>query len=183
MFTRKRLAYVASTTLWKHQAIYKASVVCIGVAIATAGCRPQRLKPANLPTLIPVRVTVLQQSKPVTGAFVRLLPADASVPWNCGATTGDNGVAIIKTLGEFDGAPEGDYKVLITKIETPRTAGADLSNATPRKEPVESDSFHVIDPKYGAPNETTLEMKVAEGHSVASFDVGDPVRVPVERPR
>lgn len=155
----------------------------IALAAATAGCGVVRKKPANLPPLIPLAVTVLQQGIPVPDAFVRLLPIDASMPWSCGATTDANGVATIKTIGEFTGVPEGAYKVLITKLETPKTTGNDPLNLSVPSRRQRTESVNLIDPRYGLPNVTPLEVHVAKGSPAASFDVGPPVRVPIEPPR
>lgn len=147
------------------------------------GCQQSVEPPADLPPLFPLEVTVLQEGKPVPGAFVRLIPSDAGMPWSCGATTDEDGVASIKTIGEFDGAPAGDYKVLISKLEMPATTGTDLSNLDAPAKTQGSESFNLIDPKFSRPNTTPLEVKVAEGSEEASFDVGAAVREVVKGPR
>jgi hypothetical protein len=156
---------------------------CLLLFIVAGGCQRGPEKPPNLPPLLPLKVTVLQKGTPVPGAFVRLLPPDSNMPWSCGATTDANGIAAVKTIGEFDGAPEGDYKVLISKLELSKATGTDLSNLDAPAKTQASEDVNLIDPKYSRPNTTPLEVKVAEGNSEATFDVGAPVRTIVKGPR
>lgn len=157
----------------------------------SAGCQRAVDKPANLPELFPLTVTVLQEGTPVPGAFVRLIPEDPAMPWSCGATTDDGGEAVINTIGQYPGAPAGRYKVLISKLETPPTTGTDLSSLSVSKKPAApapaapagSESVNRIDPKFALPNATPLAIQVAEGQSKASFDVGAPVREAIKAPR
>jgi hypothetical protein len=150
--------------------------------VVVVGCQPVAETPSNLPPLLPLEVTVLQEGKPVSGAFVRLLPPDPNMPWSCGGTTGENGVAVIKTIGEYDGAPEGEYKVVISKLELPKLPESSLSNLDAPPPSTGSEGVNLIDPKYSRPNTTPLKVKVAEGNATASFDVGPAVREKVQGP-
>ena len=165
-------------------------ILSLTLALA-AGCQRAIEKPANLPQLFPLTVTVLQEGTPVPGAFVRLLPDDPAMPWSCGATTDAGGEAVIKTIGQYPGAPAGRYKVLISKLETPPTTGTDLSNLSVSRKPAApapappagTQSVNRIDPKFALPSATPLAIQVAEGQAEASFDVGAPVREAIKAPR
>jgi hypothetical protein len=152
------------------------------LAITTFGCRRSDDQPKNLPKLFPIVVTVHQEGTPVAGAFVRLVPTDASMPWSCGATTDTSGRAVIKTIGKFTGAPEGDYRVAISKLEMPAIAGSNMSNLDAPAASGQSDSFDLVDPKYSNPSTTPLEAKVGKDNPKVEFNVGPAVRTKREGP-
>ncbi len=156
--------------------------IVFALAITIFGCRRNDDRPTNLPPLFPIVVTVHQEGTPVAGAFVRLVPTDASMPWSCGATTDSSGRAVIKTIGKFAGAPEGDYKVAISKLEMPAVAGSNMSNLNAPANPGQSDSFDLVDPKYSNPSTTPLETKVGKDNPKVEFNVGPAVRTKREGP-
>jgi hypothetical protein len=156
--------------------------VVFALVITIFGCQRNDDRPTNLPPLFPIVVTVHQEGTPVAGAFVRLVPADANMPWSCGATTDSSGRAVIKTIGKFAGAPEGDYKVAISKLEMPAVAGSNMSNLNAPANPGQSDSFDLIDPKYSNPSTTPLETKVGKDNPKVEFNVGPAVRTKREGP-
>lgn len=156
--------------------------IVFALAMTTLGCGHSDDRPKNLPALFPIVVSVHQEGTPVAGAFVRLVPTDASMPWSCGATTDTSGRAVIKTIGKFTGAPEGDYKVAISKLEMPPVAGSNMSNLNAPASPGQSDSFDLIDPKYSNPSTTPLETHVGRDNPKVEFNVGPAVRTKREGP-
>ncbi len=90
------------------------SVACVLFCI---GCG--KAKPEGIPSLKPVTVTIVNGSTPIAGANVFLIPSGTSGAWSISGKTDDKGVAIINTSqGDWKqpGAPEGDFKVYITKL-------------------------------------------------------------------
>ena len=88
----------------------------IGI-ILIAGCGPKR--PDGVPALYPAKVTVKNGASPIAEANVFLVYQGAtSGSWSVSGVTDANGVAEITTSqGEWKskGAPEGEYKIYITK--------------------------------------------------------------------
>ena len=83
-----------------------------------SGCGGKK-KPADLPHLFPVILTVIQDDKPLEGATVNLVADGVDVRFTTGAITGKDGVATIKTDAYWPGAPAGKYRVIISKIVAP----------------------------------------------------------------
>ena len=153
-----------------------ASFLLVGVCIVlTAGCQSDD-RPANMPKLYPVSITVKQAGTPVVEASLRLVPENASMPWSCGGSTDKNGVAEIRTLGQYPGAPAGKYKVTVSKIDMSDTSASDLTNLD-RPAAKSGDSFDLIPPEYGSPTQTTLLLEVGESSNKQEFDLGPAVRI------
>ncbi|TWU18123.1 hypothetical protein Poly21_02780 [Allorhodopirellula heiligendammensis] len=146
---------------------YLTLLLCI-----TSGCSTDD-RPEGLPDLQPLVVKVLQSGSPLAGASVRLIPNDATNPWALGGTTDDNGEAAIQTNGKYSGAPLGEYRVTVSKLQsdTPATASDDPSGA------VEGKTFQLVDLAYQSQQKTPSTISVtAEDDSVKIVDVGAAVK-------
>ena len=82
------------------------------------GCGPK--KPDGIPKLNQTKITVQKAGAPVVEANVFLVPDGApSGSWSVSGKTDAMGVAVIKTMqGDWEapGAPEGNYKIYLTKF-------------------------------------------------------------------
>jgi len=65
--------------------------------------------------LYPVTITVTKGGAPFPGATVVLVREGGARIINAGGNTNENGVAKIKVDSQWDGIPEGQYKVMINK--------------------------------------------------------------------
>ena len=65
--------------------------------------------------LYPVTITVTKNGAPFPGATVVLVREGGARIINAGGNTNENGVAKIKVDAQWDGVPEGAYKVMINK--------------------------------------------------------------------
>ena len=88
-------------------------------SLCCVGCGPK--KPDGIPKLLPTYVTIVKDSNPVKDANVFLVPGTnaPSGSWSIMGVTDDAGKATIETSqGEWKapGAPEGEYKVYLTKL-------------------------------------------------------------------
>ncbi len=100
-------------------------VIC--AAVQTIGCSsggpPKKV-------CYPVKGELTVGGKPAEGATVMLQPKDANpTDWSAGyprATVGADGKFQVSTYGENDGAPAGDYVILIT-WEAPNPANEEAS--------------------------------------------------------
>ena len=171
----------------KHSAFFVWTGLC--VAVLCVGCGPQL--PSDLPKLYPTVVTVIQDGEPLSGATVTLINADPSGGWACVARTDTAGKATIMTNGMYKGAPEGTYKVTVSKQEVEQgdnpfadapdpavdqTAyqewvmkNEDRIAAAQRRQPV---TYDLVDPKFSSPTQTTLELTITPGKNQHSLDVG-----------
>jgi len=94
-------------------------IMILGVCLLFfAGCGTN--KPDGIPAIHPVSITITKGTTPVGDAQVLLTATTAaSGSWSVSGTTNSSGVATITTSqGEWKekGAPEGEYKVYITKL-------------------------------------------------------------------
>jgi len=101
--------------------------------------------------LHPVTGTVLYQEQPIEGATVVFQPTggeDTSAP---SGITGPDGKFRLRTHPHGDGAPAGDYKVLITWYP---------ANAREQENP-----RNRLPERYGNPTDTPLQATVNKGHN------------------
>jgi len=156
-------------------------VMWLGVMLTFTGCQKEN-RPSNMPRLFPMTVTVLQAGKPLPGAFVRFVPDQQGMPWSCGGTTDESGNAVIRTSGEFQGAPSGQYKAIISKLEIPEKSDNSLSNLSASSASKSSDSVNLVDPVYSSAETSTLVVVVEEGKRQMTFDVGPEIRTVIKGP-
>jgi len=152
-----------------------------------AGCGEKR--PDGMPPLHPTSFTFKQDGVPLEGAMVTLIAQDAAnSQWSLGGATDRNGVLRVQTQG-FNGAPAGNYKIVVTKTETEGTAAAateessDLGGSRPVAAAGGQKSFYLVDSKYRSAGTTDLEFEIKPGRNAETFDLGPAVRdeIPVFR--
>jgi len=140
-----------------------------------AGCGPRDDRPADMPRLYPVKISIVQDGKPLEEADVTLT---AKTPTNYGVSTGftdASGVAILRTYG-YNGVPVGQYTVAVIK----RT----VEGATLATSPIDGSTYETggtvyqtVDVQYTDTVQSPLNINVTEKGATESFDVGAPVRI------
>ena len=140
------------------------------------GCSKQ-LKPDGFPPLYPVSVRVIQDGQPLHGATVSLWHNDETPQkWGIFADTDSDGKAVFVTHGTFYGAPEGEYHVVVTKLEevvVKRSADDAII-----------DSYTLVEKQYVDQATTPLRIRVQKkGKNYEELDVGKSVREFLERNR
>ncbi|MDR0335959.1 MAG: hypothetical protein LBI18_02605 [Planctomycetaceae bacterium] len=134
----------------------------------------------ELPPLYPCSITVTQEGKPFDGVNVSLIRQDGDTTWVVCGITNSSGVAKIQTQMRYSGAPEGKYKVRISKIVT--EGQPKLVSSGDAEQPLsigDIPSYFVIDPKYDNVKTTPFEIFVTNGKNKQSFDVGQSIKQPV----
>ena len=92
-------------------ALLTASVFAVGCA------EPQ--KPDGIPELYPCVVKLTQEGEPLADASILCLSDDPKlIRWAVTGRADANGVAKIFTMGKFEGAPLGDFAVVVSKAPT-----------------------------------------------------------------
>ncbi|QDT01941.1 hypothetical protein K227x_03110 [Rubripirellula lacrimiformis] len=135
------------------------------------------VQPDGLPELHPFELSVSQGGTPVEGVSVQLVPEDrANSRWACGGATDAEGKVVVKTLGKFEGAPAGNYKVTFYKAIV-----EDMSPGVSADDPSASkvyDSYLLVDPKFGSIATTPVEVSIAGGETtVPPIELGSAVRI------
>jgi hypothetical protein len=121
-------------------------VAVVAAALAAASCGP------GGPKLHPVKGSVLYQEKPAEGATVVFQPVnsgpDSLMP---SGLVGPDGTFTLTTPPHGDGAPAGDYVVLVTQFPP---------NARELRHPQS-----LLPPRYGSVTESPLRVTVAAGNN------------------
>lgn len=143
--------------------------------------------PDGMPKLYPTLITITQEGKPVADANVKLMKKDElTYKWLAGGRTDELGVCKVKTQGKYDGAPAGDFSVVVyktvvnesaTRKSTPTPSDPAEAAEWSRKVAEEEASRDVIDTKYKKIQTTDLTISIQEGKNEESFDVGPEVDI------
>jgi len=139
-----------------------------------AGCGPNDGRPADMPKLYPVQVSIIQEGKPLGAADITLT---AKTPTNYGVSTGftdASGIAILRTYG-YNGVPVGQYTVAVSKrtIEGATLATGEDGSTYETGGTI----YQTVDVQYTDTAQSPLSIDVTEKGATESFDVGAPVRV------
>lgn len=174
------------------------------VAVLCSGCGGGVKLPSDLPKLHPTVITVIQDDKPLAGAMVAMENVDPEMEkWSCVALTDDAGKATVQTKGQYVGAPEGTYKVTVTKQEMDRGPSPYEGAPNAQTDPDEYNAWlskneariaaaeartpvthDLVDPQFGTIAKTSLEVTITAGKNQHTLDVGKAMRiVNRERPR
>lgn len=143
--------------------------------------------PEGLPKLVSASVKLTQDGAPLAGATVSLIDTAGSQQWYPGGLSDESGTIVLYTNGRYKGAPEGKYKVVVTKTETdPSKLGPAPSENDPKygeymeKSANEKrDTYTLIDKKFGDAKNTTLEIEIKKGGETPTLDVGKKVKVKI----
>ncbi|MDR1491872.1 MAG: hypothetical protein LBT05_04010 [Planctomycetaceae bacterium] len=129
------------------------------------GCSYGPKKPADLPKLYPVEVSVKFGGKAIEDVKVSLIPVDKS-KWSAAGATNSKGIARLSTSFAFSGAPTGRYIIAFSKNQATGTA---------------EDAFTVeseIPLKYGvAQSKETIEIKPQSNKLTFNLDGGGEKKV------
>ena len=154
---------------------YLAILLC--AAAVLVGCSKGPKKPANLPKLFPATVTVTyDDGTPIDQATVAFRkPGGGSSEWNVTGRTGADGKLVLMTNGNWEGAPAGEYEVMIEKqiseLVEPTEKGASVTVAS---------TTNYIDKKYANPRTSGLTATITEGTNELTFKVGAPLNDAVQ---
>jgi hypothetical protein len=139
------------------------TLIIVAVILFLPGCGGAK-KPDGLPELHPCHITITLNGVPLDGAIVSLSGNDGRFPGN--GFTDKQGIAVIRTRGQFIGVAEGTYKVTVSKIQSPPSTGKD-EGSTEEPKPL-------VNPKYASSTTTPLECIVKSGNNNFEFKVEAP---------
>lgn len=129
------------------------------------GCGGDK-RPDGMPKIFPCTLTFTQGEKPLAGAQIMLYTKGEPCPWTVGGTTDENGEAAIKTHGKFNGAPKGEWSVVVTKNYI----------VYKNEKDVVGDVYSNVELDYTDKETTPLEFKT-DGKTKQSFDLGEEVEI------
>jgi hypothetical protein len=151
---------------------------CLSAIVLCVGCGKKL--PEGMPPLQPCTLVMLQDGKPVEDVLVRLYPIDKSLSkWTVGAVSQRNGEAVLKTLGQYDGAPVGKYKATAMKTLIQDAEGAREKLTEEQKAEgvgVPQKKVIYVNPKYEFENTTDLVVEIRNGKNREEIDLGAPMK-------
>ena len=141
------------------------------------GCGGDGGRPADMPPLFPVTITITQEGVPLEGATVTLHSSTPSTYGTATGTTDSSGTARMRTYG-FNGAPAGEYVVTVDRVAL---EGAEEFVQNPGENPQLRGGtlYRFVNENFTKRGTTTLNMTVADNRrgTTETFDVGAAVRI------
>jgi hypothetical protein len=156
---------------------YWKSILLLLFCVTLVGCGDSS-RPSDLPPLNPCKITITQNGVKLSKADVEVVSKDSSVKYRSSSgVTNNNGVTELLTYG-FLGVPIGKYKVLIRK--TVLEGAVEQTDKIGAKQVTGGIDYNLVNVKYQDENTTDLELEIKKGQNEFTFDVGEPVHVPIE---
>ncbi|MDR1270918.1 MAG: carboxypeptidase-like regulatory domain-containing protein [Planctomycetaceae bacterium] len=157
--------------------------------LSLTACREETLP--GMPKRYPASLTVIQDGKPLADAQVVLINIDPNSNWSGGGNTDKNGVVQLRTLGQFNGIPEGTYKVGVSKIAYPAhieiPAEVPYGDKEAMKEynrlvkEYEDNTFIVVEQKFSIDN-SNIQVTISPENLKTTVDVSPTVRIKCPSP-
>lgn len=153
------------------------SAFLLFLTFAVCGCHNED-KPAGMPKLYPVNITVKVDGKPCEEVMVTLVPT-APFQWPVAGKTGPDGAVRLQTQGRFNGAPEGEAVICLEKVshedgETSKTQQPfDPVGASQWMQKVQEErvTTAVIGTEYNDVATSPLKIDVKKGKNNETFEV------------
>jgi len=121
---------------------------------------------SNLPELVPVDGTVTLDGKPLSGAKVQFTPVGSTRGSGARGSTDENGKYELRARHGGSGAPVGEYRVVIVKLdESPDPDGAAGADSVPAA----AEPGGILPARYSIDSKTTLTATVPEGGGSIDF--------------
>ena len=163
-------------------------LIVSAVTLLALGCNGLKL-PQGMPELVPCKVAVTQEGKPLEGARVQLVTEAHG--YVIDGLTGADGVAVMKTSGSYTGAPAGTYKALVTKsVPTPSKFGEDVPSKDDERATWEKNraneyrpTHSYVDKKYAKAKTSDLSASVDKANAEVKLEVGkavDDITIPAD---
>lgn len=145
------------------------------VILTMIGCSEER--PAGMPKLMKVSLSLTQEGKPLSDATVALYSETPAFQWTVGGVTDNRGVVVLKTHGNYTGVPEGKYKVCVKKFVR---EGELQTMANPGAPPPKD--YNLVESQYGQQKDTPLSIEIKAGSKYEPLDVGKAVKELLKAP-
>ena len=154
--------------------------ILLFIWVGCIGCGGPK-QPDDMPPLYRCRLTFTQEGAPLENAYIILQSTEPSFKWSVGGTTDAKGVVDIVTHGQFYGAPEGSYQVVVSKTESvqegaPKELPPDVDPASIMTSSGMLSVYTFVEKEYADAETTTLKIEVKKGKNEETFECGKPVR-------
>lgn len=151
-----------------------------------SGCDDKR--PAGMPKLERVKLTVTQEGKPCDDAKLGLLPIAGDPQWSSGGTTNSNGILEPVTYGKYKGMPAGKYKVTVDRSvgvgDPPPPSPIDAESQKKHDEYYAAgksyELFQTIPTEYRLRDQSPLEIEIKPGTNELTIDIPETVQEKIQ---
>lgn len=169
-----------STTIRERSFVQTVILSFVFFVFFASGCNGPK-KPDGMPKIYPVQIIVNQEGKPLAEAAVTLFHNDPELTrWVPAGTTNASGKVLPRTSGQFEGVPEGAWKVLVTKRVTEYSEKLVDPNMPEMGKKVTA-VYDSVEPQYNDRAGTPLTVDVKPGSNSFTLDAGKAVHIPVKR--
>ena len=156
-----------------------AMTLCM-ICVAITGCNKSN-RPADLPKLYKCQLTFKQDGVPMENANIIFYSTDPSFKWSVGGSTDARGGVDIVTHGQFFGAPEGSYKIVISKTESVqegpvRELPPDVDPASIMQAAGMLSVYTFVEKQYADVETTPLTITIAKGKNTQEYECGKAIR-------
>lgn len=155
----------------------------------SGGCGKNR--PADLPRLYPVTLVLVQSGKPLANAMVTMVDAAGESKWPASGRTDHAGNAVMYVNGVYPGAPLGEHKVTVFKMETDQ---APSDGTLPPDDPndwhhwqeeqaklrAKAKTYSHVASEFSDAEKTPLTVTVVQGKNRFELDLGAEVKIEVK---
>ena len=151
------------------------------IVVTVIGCSGAK-RPDGLPKLYPCTITFTQDGQPLEGATIQLFDPAVTDRWTVSGATNASGTVAIRTHGQYPGAPQGQFKVVVSKTEM-EGGGGGYDETVPAKDrkPLEPTKVYTLVAKeYTTRESTPLEIVIDGKKKSESFDIGKAERVLIQ---
>ena len=155
------------------------AIVCIAVMLSVlTGCSKPR--PDGMPPLVDCTIVLkYSDGKPAEGIMVVLSPVSQGLEkWPSAGKTDASGKAKIVTYGQYPGVPEGEFKVVLKKIEIVGEVNTEDGSGA-QTEPIEY--YSLVETDYTDAKTTPLTVTVGGKPVSETFEIGKETRELVDR--
>ena len=136
----------------KKRVFFVAVLVALVSMVAACGGKPRQ---QDMPKLYSCTVKIVDQNDhPVPKVIVAVVSDDPTFKWGASGSTNESGIAVMQTLGEYNGVATGSYKILVRLLEPNPTGKFD-------EEGIEIvDMNNLLKSEYSDPKKTPLSIEV-----------------------
>ena len=142
------------------------SILLLAAFVTVIGCKGQK-RPEGMPDLVPATFKLVQEGTPLEGAEVHLFTTTHG--FGVYGKSNAEGIVELKThTDDYLGAPAGEYKVTVTKVEiTPSEFGEEIPNEMiaaqewqAKRSAEYRPSFDLVNREYKKQATTTLTLTI-----------------------
>lgn len=136
--------------------------------------------PDDFPKIYPVKLRIMQEGKPLEHAPILLRSTDQSSTWTVGGVSDATGTVTLWTHGKYQGAPAGQFKVLVSKVvnegEAEYLAALNREDAVAARK-IDVKSFSLVEERFESEATTPLEIEITPKTRIIDIDAGPAVRI------